>query len=78
MSGDGLDAVVDGIAAAAALPQYLPVFEPGNDVLAAGPDLPVHPVAVIVDDPAGVVALRGGNRRDAAVSAVSQGDTTMD
>ena len=68
-SGDDVEAVVDGLAAAAALPQYLPVLEPGDDVFDAGPDPPVHPVVVIADDPAGVVASRGGDRRDGAVAA---------
>jgi hypothetical protein len=34
--GDDLEAVVDGVAAAASLPQYLPVFEPVDDVFDAG------------------------------------------
>ena len=57
-SGDDVEAVVDGLAAAAALSQYLPVFEPGDDVLDAGPDPAVHLVAVAADDPAGFVASR--------------------
>jgi hypothetical protein len=55
-SGDDVEGVVDGVAAASALPQYLPVLEPGDDVLAAGPDPAVHSVVLIADDPAGVVA----------------------
>jgi hypothetical protein len=51
-SGDDVEAVVDGVASAAALPQYLPVFEPGDDVFEAGPDPAVHPVMVVVDGPA--------------------------
>jgi hypothetical protein len=41
------------------LSQYLPVLEPGDDVLDAGPDPAVHPVVVVADDAAGVVASRG-------------------
>jgi hypothetical protein len=47
------------MAAAAALPEDLPVLEPGDDVLDAGSDPAVHAVVVIADDPAGVVASRG-------------------
>lgn len=53
-----MEAVVDGGVAAAALPQYLPVLEPGDDVFDAGPDPLVHPVVVVADDPAGVLAAR--------------------
>jgi hypothetical protein len=41
--GDDLKAAIDGVAAAAALPQYLAVSEPGDDVLDACPDPAVHP-----------------------------------
>jgi hypothetical protein len=34
-SGDDLEAVVNGLGAAAALPLYVPVFEPGDDVFDA-------------------------------------------
>ncbi|MDT5280774.1 MAG: hypothetical protein QOJ20_1969 [Mycobacterium sp.] len=71
-SGDDVEAVVDGLAAAAALSQYLPVFEPGDDVFDAGPDPAVRLVAVVADDPAGLIASRGGDRGDAAVSAVAE------
>jgi hypothetical protein len=55
-SGDGLVAVIDGVAAAATTsPQYLPGFEPGDDGFDARPD-PARPVAVVADDPAGMVA----------------------
>jgi hypothetical protein len=37
-SGDVVEAVVGGIAAAAALPQYLPVLEQGDELLDAGLD----------------------------------------
>jgi hypothetical protein len=77
-SGDDVEAVVDGVAAAAALPEDLPVLEPGDDVLDAGSDPAVCPVVVVVDDPAGVVASRGGDRSDAAVSAVAEDDTTIE
>jgi hypothetical protein len=55
-SGDDLEAVVDGVAGAAALPQYLPVFESGDDVFEAGSDAGVSPVVLVADDAAGVVA----------------------
>jgi hypothetical protein len=61
--------VIDGVAAAAALPQYLPVGEPGVDVFDAGSDLAVHPVDVVADHSAAVVASWGGDRGDAAVAA---------
>jgi hypothetical protein len=35
--GDDLEAVVDRLFAAAALPQYLPVLEPSDHVFDAGP-----------------------------------------
>ncbi|MGH9207267.1 MAG: hypothetical protein ACRD1G_12000, partial [Acidimicrobiales bacterium] len=54
-SGDDLEAVVDGLAVAAALPQDLPVFESGDDVFVAGLDPAVCPVVVVADEPAGVV-----------------------
>jgi hypothetical protein len=60
------------------LPQYLPVFEPGDDVLDAGPDPAVHAVVVVVDDPADVVAARCGDGRDAAISAVAEDDTIIE
>jgi hypothetical protein len=47
---DDLEAVVDGLAAAA-LMQDLPVCE-GNDVFDAGADAAVFAVGVVVDDPA--------------------------
>ncbi len=59
------------MAAAAALPQYLPVFEPGDDVLDAGPDPAVCAVMVIADDAAGLVAPGRGDCGDAAVAAVA-------
>jgi hypothetical protein len=40
-SSDDLKAVVDRFAAAAALPQYLPVFEPRYDVFDECPDVTV-------------------------------------
>ena len=77
-SGDDLEAVVDGVAAAAALAKYLPVLEPGDDVLDAGPEPAMRPVVVVADDTAGVVASRGGDRCDAAVCAVAEGDTAIE
>jgi hypothetical protein len=44
--GDDVEAVVDGVAASAALPQYLAVAEPGHDLLDVSPDSVVHPVGV--------------------------------
>ena len=55
-----------------------PVLEPGDDVLGAGFDPAVHPVVVVADDPAAVVASRGGDRGDGAVSAVAMDDTTIE
>ncbi len=72
MSGDDLEAVVDCVAAVPALAQYLPVFESGDYVFDAGPHPPVHPVVVVADDPAGVVATRCGDGGDAAVAAVAE------
>jgi hypothetical protein len=40
-SGDGLEAVVDGVAMAAALTQDLPVFEVSDEVLDSGMDASV-------------------------------------
>jgi len=77
-SGDDVEAVVDGVASAAALLQYLPVFESGDDVLGAGPDPAVRPVVVVVDDLASAVSSRGGDRADAAVSAVAEYDMAID
>jgi len=47
-SGDDVEAVVDCVAAAAALPQYLGVLEPGDDVLDAGSDAAACPVVIDV------------------------------
>ena len=54
------------------LRKYLPVFESGDDVFDAGPDPAVRPVVVMADDPAGVIATRRSDRRDAAVAAVTE------
>jgi len=64
-SCDDLEAVVDGLATAAALTQDVPVFEAGDDVLDAGADAAVFGVMVVVDDPAGVVVLWTGDGGDA-------------
>jgi hypothetical protein len=77
-SGDDLKAVVDGVAAAAALPQYLPVFEPGDDVFDAGPYSTVCSVAVVADYAAGVVAPGRGDRGDAAIATVTGDDTAIE
>ena len=50
--------MVEGVASAAALTQYLPVFEPGDDVFDTGPDVLVCTVVVVADDPAGLVGQR--------------------
>jgi hypothetical protein len=42
-----LGAVVDGVAASVALPEYLRVFESGDDVFDACSDRAVSPVAVV-------------------------------
>jgi hypothetical protein len=57
-SGDDVEGVIDGLAAAAALSEDLPVFEPGEDVLDAGPDSAVRAVVVVVDDAASTARLR--------------------
>jgi hypothetical protein len=49
--------VVDALAAAAALAQYLPVAESGDDVFDACPDVAVYTVVVGADDRPGVVAV---------------------
>jgi hypothetical protein len=76
-SGDDLEAVVDGVAAAAALTQYLPVFEASDDVFDSGTDASVGSVVVVVDDAASLVAPGGGDRSDGAVSGVTEDDTTI-
>jgi hypothetical protein len=67
-----LEAVVDGFAAAAALPKDLPVFEPGDDVFDPGSDASMIAVVVVMDDVAGAVAPCGDDRCDAAVAAVTE------
>lgn len=69
-SGDYLEAVVDGVAAASTLTKYLPVFESGADVFNAGPDVAVLSPMFIADDPAGVVASGCGDGGDATITAV--------
>ena len=57
-SGDILLGVVNGVAAAA-LVQYLPVFEPGDDVFDAGWDaLVALPGVWVADGAAGAVTAR--------------------
>lgn len=77
-SGDDVEAVVDGVASATALAEDLPVLESGDDVFDACPDPMVRPMVVVVDDSAGVVASRVGDRADGAVSAVTEDDMTID
>ena len=57
-----MEAVVDGLAAAAALPQDLPVFESGDDVFDTGTDAAMLSVVVVADDAPGVVAGRCADR----------------
>jgi hypothetical protein len=64
-SSDYLKVVVDRVAAAAALAQYLAVLESSDDVFDPGPDAAVRPVAVVADDPA-------------VVSAVAEHETTIE
>lgn len=67
-----LEAVVDGVAAAAALSKDLPILDPGDDMLDASADASVCPVVIVAHDPAGVVAAGAGDHGDAAVSAVTE------
>jgi hypothetical protein len=71
-SGDDSEAVVDGVASSAALAQYLPVFESGDDVFDAGSGASVIAVVIVMDGAAGVVSPRCGDRGDAAVATVSE------
>lgn len=73
-SGDDVKAVGDGLAASPALPQDLPVFEPGDDVFDAGADAAVFPILGVVDDAPGGVAGRYGAGVDAPVAAVAEDD----
>jgi len=57
---------------AAALLEYLAVFESGDDVFDAGSEAPVGLVVAVVDDPAGLVALGTGDGGDGAVAAVTE------
>jgi len=70
--------VVDGVGLMAALPQYLSVFESGDEVLDACPGSMVGPVVVVVDDRASVVTSRGGDRVHTAVSAVAEDGVIID
>jgi hypothetical protein len=74
MVRDDLEAVVDGGTAAAALAEYLPVFEPGVPMFDACSDPAVDPPGLIADDAAGRVAPRCGDGGDAAVAAVAEVD----
>jgi hypothetical protein len=60
------------------LAQYLPVFESGDDVFGTGTESGVCPVVVVADDPASYFAARGGDRRDAAVSAVAENNAAIE
>jgi hypothetical protein len=77
-SGDDLEAVVDGLAAAAALPQYLPVLESSDDVLDAGPNAAVRPLVVVIDGATSLVAARCDDRSDPAMPAIAKNDTTIE
>jgi hypothetical protein len=65
-SGDDLEAVVDGVASPAVLPEYLPVSELGDDVFDEGSDAAVSPVVLVADDAADLVASGCGDRCDTA------------
>jgi hypothetical protein len=56
---------------ATALTKDLPVFEPGDDMFDAGTNAAVVSRVVVVDDAAGFVAARRGDRWDAAVAPVA-------
>jgi hypothetical protein len=77
-SGDDVEVVVDGVASATAMAEDLPVFETGDDMLDTCPDPTVRPVVVVVDDPASVVTSGSGDRADAAVSAVTEDDMSIE
>src|ERR1700733_1697827 len=64
--------LVDGVAAAAALTQNLPVFESGDHVLDAGCDPAALPVMVVGHGASGLVASRCGDGWDAEVAAVPE------
>ncbi len=70
-----MKAVVDSLAVAAALPQDLPIREPGDDVFDAGTDAAVFSVVVFADDAPGVVTGGCGDGVDAAITAVTEDDT---
>lgn len=70
-----MEAVVDGLAAAAALAQDLAVFEPGDDVFDTGSDAAMLSVVLVADDAPGAVADGCGDGVDAAVAAVTEDDT---
>jgi hypothetical protein len=71
-SGDDSMGLVDGVAAAAALTQNLPVFESGDHVLDAGCDPAALPVMVVGHGASGLVASRCGDGWDAEVAAVPE------
>jgi hypothetical protein len=71
-SGDDSMGLVDGVAAAAALTQNLPVFESGDHVLDAGCDPAVLPAMVVGHGASGLVASRCGDGWDAEVAAVPE------
>ena len=66
--------MVDGVAASAALAalaEYLPVFESGDDVFDACCDTTVSPVAVVADDRAGAISPGCGDHGGPAVATVA-------
>jgi hypothetical protein len=62
-ASDEFEAVVDGLAAPAALMQYLPVFEPGDVVFDAGPDASMRSPVLVAGGAAGLLAMWVGERR---------------
>jgi hypothetical protein len=76
--GDDVGAVVDGVAAAAALSKDLPVFESGVDVFGAGADPAVSLAVVVVHGAACVVAAGCGDRCDGAVAAITEHDWSLE
>jgi hypothetical protein len=71
-SGDDLEGAVIGLAAAAALPKYLPVLRAGDDVVDAGTEPANAPVMVVENFPAGDFAPRRGGHSIQRITCVFQ------
>jgi hypothetical protein len=67
-----LEGVVDGVAASAALAEYLPVFASGDDEFDACCDIAVSPVAVVADEAAGAISPGCGDHGGPAVATVAE------